>query len=81
MVISPLVGWCVDRYRSSALVEAGGALAGPYAMGLSQIAQSWASYLRYVPGRMAVASPLELSTSPAVSNWFIRHCNETYDTY
>ncbi len=72
VVISPLVGWSVDRYGSSAVVAAGGALAGACAVGLSQIAQSWAFYLLYVPGRMAFASPLELGTSTAVSNWFIR---------
>lgn len=72
VVISPLVGWSVDRYGSSAVVAAGGALAGACAVGLSQIAQSWAFYLLYVPGRMAFASPLELGTSTAVTNWFIR---------
>lgn len=72
VAISPLVGRLIDRYGSGAVVAAASAVAGLCAVGLSIISQSWAFYSLYVPGRMAFASPLELGTSTAVSNWFIR---------
>ncbi len=72
VAISPLIGWWIDRYGSAAVVAAGGAVAGACALGLSFIGHSWAFYALYVPGRMAFTSPLELGTSTAISNWFIR---------
>ena len=72
VAISPLVGWFIDRYGSSAAVAAGGAVSGACAVGLSLISNVWLFYALYVPGRMAFASPLELGTSTAISNWFIR---------
>ena len=41
-------------------------------MAMGAVSQIWMFYLVYVPGRMAFASPLELGTSVAVSNWFVR---------
>ena len=32
----------------------------------------WTFYALYIPGRMVFASPLELATTTALSNWFIR---------
>jgi len=32
----------------------------------------WTFYALYVPGRMVFASPLELATTTAISNWFVR---------
>jgi MFS transporter, OFA family, oxalate/formate antiporter len=72
VAISPLVGRLIDRYGSGATVAAASAVAGLCAVGLSVIGHSWAFYSLYVPGRMAFASPLELGTSTALSNWFIR---------
>jgi OFA family oxalate/formate antiporter-like MFS transporter len=72
VAISPLVGRLIDRYGSGATVAAASAVSGLCAVGLSVISQAWAFYALYVPGRMVFASPLELGTSTAVSNWFIR---------
>ena len=72
VAVSPLVGWCVDRYGPGTVVAVGGAVSGACAVGLSMVSQVWAFYALYVPGRAAFASPLELGTSIAVSNWFIR---------
>jgi MFS transporter, OFA family, oxalate/formate antiporter len=72
VVISPIVGRLIDRYGSGWMISATSAVAGACAVGLSAISQAWAFYGLYVPGRMAFASPLELATSTAISNWFIR---------
>jgi MFS transporter, OFA family, oxalate/formate antiporter len=72
VVISPLVGRLIDRYGSGWMISVTSAVAGACAVGLSVISQAWAFYTLYVPGRMVFASPLELATSTAISNWFIR---------
>jgi OFA family oxalate/formate antiporter-like MFS transporter len=72
VVISPLVGRLIDKYGSGAMISATSAVAGACAVGLSLVSQSWAFYALYIPGRMVFASPLELATSTAISNWFIR---------
>ena len=72
VIISPLVGRMIDRYGSGWMISATSAVAGACAVGLSVINHSWAFYALYVPGRMVFASPLELATSTAISNWFIR---------
>ena len=72
VVISPLVGRLIDRYGSGLMISATSAVAGACAVGLSAVSQTWTFYTLYVPGRMVFASPLELATSTAISNWFIR---------
>jgi MFS transporter, OFA family, oxalate/formate antiporter len=72
VIISPLVGRLIDRYGSGWMISATSAVAGACAVGLSVIRHSWAFYALYMPGRMVFASPLELATSTAISNWFIR---------
>ncbi len=72
VVISPLVGRLIDRYGSGLMISATSAVAGACAVGLSAVSQTWAFYTLYVPGRTVFASPLELATSTAISNWFIR---------
>jgi len=72
VIISPLVGRLIDRYGSGWMISATSAVAGACAVGLSAISHTWAFYSLYVPGRMVFASPLELATSTAISNWFIR---------
>ena len=47
-------------------------MVGLCAIGLSLTSPIWSFYLLYVPGRAVFSSPLELGTSTAVSNWFIR---------
>lgn len=70
--ISPLVGRIIDRYGSGAILAVTSAIVGSCAFGLSLVGQAWAFYALYVPGRMAFASPLELGTTTAINNWFIR---------
>jgi MFS family permease len=72
VIISPLVGRLIDRYGSGWMISATSAVAGACAVGLSVVSHTWAFYSLYVPGRMVFASPLELATSTAISNWFIR---------
>ena len=70
--VSPFVGRLIDRYGSGAVLAITSAIVGGCAFGLSLVGQAWAFYALYVPGRMAFASPLELGTTTAVNNWFIR---------
>ena len=70
--ISPFVGRLIDRYGSGVILAITSAVVGSCAFGLSLVGQAWAFYALYVPGRMAFASPLELGTTTAINNWFIR---------
>ncbi len=70
--VSPFVGRLIDRYGSGAILAVTSAIVGSCAFGLSLVGQAWAFYALYVPGRMAFASPLELGTTTAINNWFIR---------
>jgi len=70
--ISPVVGRMIDAYGAGWMLGATSAVAGVSAVGLSTIAQPATFYAFYVPGRMVFASPMELATSTAISNWFIR---------
>ncbi len=72
LIVSPFAGRLVDRYGSGMMLSASSAVVGLCAIGLSLIAPVWSFYALYVPGRAVFSSPLELGTSTAVSNWFIR---------
>jgi MFS family permease len=72
VAISPIIGRLLDRYGAGVILSMTSAVAGACAVGLAGIDQVWAFYALYVPGRMAFASPLELATSTALSNWFLR---------
>ena len=72
VVAAPLVGPVLDRYGSGLVVGISSGIAGLCAIALGAVSQIWMFYLAYVPGRTMFASPLELGTSVAVSNWFIR---------
>ena len=69
---APLVGPVLDRYGAGMVVGISSGIAGVCAVILGAVTQIWQFYLVYVPGRMVFSSPLELGTSVAVSNWFIR---------
>ncbi len=71
-VISPLVGPVLDRYGSGMVVGISSGIAGLCAVAMGAVSQIWMFYLVYVPGRTMFSSPLELGTSVAVSNWFVR---------
>ena len=70
--VSPFIGRLIDRYGSGVILAVSSAIVGSCAFGLSMVSPAWAFYALYVPGRMAFASPLELGTTTAVNNWFIR---------
>ena len=72
LLVSPFAGRLIDRYGSGVLLSASSAVVGACAIGLSLTSPVWSFYAMYVPGRAAFSSPLELGTSTAVSNWFIR---------
>ena len=70
--VSPFIGRLIDRYGSGVILAITAAIVGGCAFGLSLVSHAWAFYALYVPGRMAFASPLELGTTTAINNWFIR---------
>ena len=72
LLVSPFAGRLIDRYGSGMLLSASSAVVGLCAIGLSLTSPIWTFYALYVPGRAVFSSPLELGTSTAVSNWFIR---------
>ena len=72
VVLSPLVGPLIDRYGSGLVVGVSTGIAGLCAVGLGAVSHITLFFLVYVPGRAVFASPLELGTATAVSNWFIR---------
>ena len=72
LLVSPFAGRLIDQYGSGVLLSASSAGVGACAIGLSLTSPVWSFYAMYVPGRAAFSSPLELGTSTAVSNWFIR---------
>ena len=72
VVMSPLVGPLIDRYGSGLVVGVSTGIAGLCAVGLGAVNHITLFFLVYVPGRAVFASPLELGTATAVSNWFIR---------
>ena len=72
LLVSPFAGRLIDRYGSGVMLSASSAVVGLCAIGLSLTSPIWSFYALYVPGRAVFSSPLELGTSTAVSNWFIR---------
>lgn len=72
VAVSPVVGRLVDRYGGGVVVAAASGVMGLCAVGLSLVTQAWMFYALYIPGRMLFASPLELGTATAISNWFLR---------
>lgn len=72
VTISPVIGRLLDKYGASLILALTSAVAGLCAICLASVHQVWTFYALYVPGRMAFASPLELATSTALSNWFFR---------
>ncbi len=72
LVMSPFAGQLIDRYGSGVIVAGCSAVVGACALGLATVTQAWSFYAIYVPGRAVFSSPLELGTTAAISNWFIR---------
>ncbi len=72
LVMSPFAGRLIDRYGSGLILAGCSAVVGICALGLAAVTQAWSFYAIYVPGRAVFSSPLELGTTTAISNWFIR---------
>ena len=72
VVMSPFAGRLIDRYGSGVILAGCSAIVGVCAMLLALVTQAWTYYAIYVPGRAVFSSPLELGTTTAISNWFIR---------
>ena len=72
LVMSPFAGRLIDRYGSGAILAGCSAVVGACALLLAVVSQAWSFYAIYVPGRAVFSSPLELGTTTAISNWFIR---------
>lgn len=70
--MSPFAGRIIDRYGSGVVLAIISTIAGICGIGLSLVTQQWMFYSLYIPGRAVFAGPLELGTSTAISNWFIR---------
>ena len=72
LVMSPFAGRLIDRYGSGVTLAGCSAVVGVCAMLLALVTQAWSFYTIYVPGRAVFSAPLELGTTTAISNWFIR---------
>ena len=72
LVMSPFAGRLIDRYGSGLILAGCSAVVGACALGLAAVSPVWSFYAIYVPGRAVFSSPLELGTTTAISNWFIR---------
>ena len=73
LVMSPFAGRLIDRYGSGLILA--GLFGGRRRMRTGAwrlVTQAWSFYAIYVPGRAVFSSPLELGTTTAISNWFIR---------
>ena len=72
LLMSPYAGRLIDRYGSGVILGGCSAIVGTCALLLALVSQAWSFYAIYVPGRAVFSSPLELGTTTAISNWFIR---------
>ena len=72
LLMSPYAGRLIDRYGSGVILAGCSAIVGVCALLLAVVSQAWSFYAIYVPGRAVFSSPLELGTTTAISNWFIR---------
>ena len=72
LLMSPFAGRLIDRYGSGVTLAGCSAIVGACSLLLATVTQAWSFYAIYVPGRAVFSSPLELGTTTAISNWFIR---------
>ena len=72
LLMSPFAGRLIDRYGSGMILAGCSVVVGACALLLALVSQAWSFYAIYVPGRAVFSSPLELGTTTAISNWFIR---------
>ena len=72
LIMSPFAGRLIDRYGSGVTLAGCSAIVGVCALLLAVVTNALTFYAIYVPGRAVFSSPLELGTTTAISNWFIR---------
>ena len=72
MVLSPAIGWAIDRFGSRPVL-----VAGVLTVGASMTSLAWATipatfYLAYAAGRVVFHTAAPIGASTVVSRWFIR---------
>jgi MFS family permease len=72
-LISPLVGWILDRWGSRLVVAASGALQAACLLALAFTPSLWWFYLFYAIGRTTATGGTSLGATVTVSNWFVRN--------
>ncbi|MBI4233363.1 MAG: MFS transporter [Chloroflexi bacterium] len=70
--VSPAAGTIVDRHGSRAVLTLSAIIVGAGAIGLSLVAGPVGFYAAYGAGRMLFAGPIQIATTTAVANWFVR---------
>jgi len=72
MVLSPIVGWAVDRYGAGIILTVSMVI-----LGAAVISLAWATipiffYLGFATGRIIFHVPVQIGSGAVVSRWFIR---------
>ena len=72
MVLSPIVGWAVDRYGAGIILTVSMVI-----LGVAVISLAWATvplffYLGFATGRIIFHVPVQIGSGAVVSRWFIR---------
>ena len=72
MVLSPAIGWAIDRFGSRPVL-----VAGVLTVGVSMISLAWATipatfYLAYAAGRVVFHTAAPIGASTVASRWFVR---------
>ena len=70
--LSALVGKQLDRYGARAAVVVGGMIVAGVLVGLALMQEVWQFWLLFGSGRAAALAGINLGTSVAVVNWFVR---------
>ena len=73
----PLVGRWLDRYGARRVVAIGGLILGASLISLGWVQGVWGFYIAFGIGRMLAQGVLRISSTTAVSNWFIRKRGRT----
>ena len=67
-----VVGRLVDRYGARMIVVVGGMIVVVTLTGLSRVSEPWEFWALFGVGRAAAIGGIEIGTSVAVANWFVR---------
>ncbi|MEK7848385.1 MAG: MFS transporter, partial [Chloroflexota bacterium] len=70
--ILPLVGRWLDRYGARVVVAVAGMVVGGAILSLAWVRDLWGFYIGFGIGRMLDQGVVNISSTTAVSNWFIR---------